>query len=127
MATLTAPNSSLLSLFCSVNFDKDRIVVAEHELTDSALIIYLEDRDDFKSTLDETVMVELPVAEFAKLIATSGINSYDGVKYSHSGRAYDARIEINEPIAWFEEDATTFERKTTIALVKDSLLKSTLL
>lgn len=102
--------SDLLMLMLSVNFDKSRIIIAEHEISEHFLTVYLEDSNDFKNTLEECLMYKLPVSQFASIITNEKLNSYPGVKYTESGRAYDADIEINEPISWYNEDATLYEQ-----------------
>jgi hypothetical protein len=124
-----APNHSLiklLSLFCSVNFDKTRIVIAEHELSENFLTLYLEDKEDFKADLADTVMYKLPISTFATIISNNELNSYPETLFTERGNAYEGRIEIASPTEWYENDASTYEKKYTLDMVKTHLLKSLL-
>lgn len=116
--------SGLLMLLLSANFEKRRIVIAEHELSDNFLTLYLEDRQDFKENLEDTLMYKLPVSTFAEIIKSENLNSYPGVKYTESGRGYDAQIEINAPIKWYEQDANPYQQKIAREAALAHILKS---
>ena len=115
-------NTELLSLFCSVNFDKNRINIAESDWNGEKLTLWLEDKQDFKEQLDDCVIVEVSSDKFAKIIADEKLNTYEAEKY-RDGYAYAADVEINKPIAWFEEDADQYFRKEAINAVLTKLLK----
>lgn len=121
---LQKTNAELLKLLISVNFDKSRIVIAEYELSDNFLTLYLEDKEDIKADLSDTLMYKLPVSKFAEIIRSENLNSYEGVKFTESGRSYNAQIEMNEPIAWFEQDASEFFKRETITAVLKHILKT---
>lgn len=114
---------SLLSLLCSVNFDKERIIIAEQERTVEGLTLYLEDKYDRKETLDETVLVEVSNEQFAEFIVKNELNSYPGTLFSESGRPYAGRIVISEPLDWYDQDASEYEQSYTRDLLKNNLLK----
>ncbi|WPU91849.1 hypothetical protein SNE25_21255 [Mucilaginibacter sabulilitoris] len=124
MATLTLQktNIDLLSLFCSANFDKNRISVADWELSENFLTLFLEDIKQPVTDLSECVLFKLPVSRFAQIITSNELNCYEGTLYSESGRTYDGMVVINEPIKWFKHDATPDELKQAIEVVKNSLL-----
>jgi hypothetical protein len=116
--------SGLILLLASANFDKSRITIAEHELSDHFLTLYLEDKQDFKENIEDTLMYKLPVSKFASIIEVEELNSYPGVKYSHEGRPYDAQIEINKPIKWYEQDANHYQQKIAREAALEYILKN---
>ncbi|WP_183567410.1 hypothetical protein [Mucilaginibacter sp. SP1R1] len=130
MATLTKElqktNISLLSLLCSANFDKSRIIIADYELSENFLTLYLEDKKYPASDLADALMYKLPVSKFAQIIEVNQLNSYSGTKYSTSGRAYADRIVIAEPINWFKQDTDSLEQQFALEVVKNQLLKSSI-
>ncbi|WP_114937527.1 hypothetical protein [Mucilaginibacter endophyticus] len=121
---LQRTNMSLLSLFCAANLDPKRIQIADLDLSECFLTLYLEDAQDIKATLDETLMFKLPVSKFAEIISAEGFNSYEGTRFSESGRAYTDRIVIAESIQWFKQDATPEEQQRVLESVKAIILKS---
>jgi hypothetical protein len=116
--------SGLLSLLLSANFERARIVIADHELSDNFLTLYLEDKQDFKDNLEDLLMYKLPISKFAGIIASENLNSYPGVKYTECGREYDAQIEINTPIKWYEQDANIYQQKIARETALEHILKS---
>ena len=110
-------------LIIGVDYNYSRIAVADHELTDDTLTLWLEDKHDFKNSLDECLRLDLPVRHFAKIIKQEGFNSYEGTKVHHKKKyAYKARIEINEALAWYRNDATNAEQQWA----RDAMLKAVL-
>ena len=107
-------------LVISVDYVYSRIAIADYDLNDQHLILWLEDKHDFKNTLDECLQLDIPVKQFAKLIKDEGFNSYEGSKmHATKNYVYKARIEINKPIAWYLNDATLTEQQwAREALVK---------
>ena len=102
-------------LVISVDYDYSRITIAEHEFDDDTLTLWLEDKQDFKNSLDECLQVDISLKQFAKVIKTENLNSYEGTKMSR-GRGiknfmYKTRIEINEPVTWYKDDATLTEQR----------------
>jgi hypothetical protein len=94
-------------LIITVDYDYSRITVAEHEINGETLTLWLEDKHDFKNSLEECLQVDLPLKQFAKVIKAENLNSYEGTKiHPKKGFVYQARIEINEPIKWYQEDAS---------------------
>ncbi|MGN6398747.1 MAG: hypothetical protein ACTHMI_24480 [Mucilaginibacter sp.] len=99
-------------LIISVDYDYSRITIADHDLTGDALTLWLEDKQDFKNTLDECLQVDIPVKQFARLIKEEGLNSYDGSRMHHAKNyVYKTRIEINAPIVWYRDDASLAEQQ----------------
>ncbi|RCH53921.1 hypothetical protein DJ568_15390 [Mucilaginibacter hurinus] len=110
-------------LIMSAEYDYERISIADHELDDERLTLWLEDKSDFKNTLDECLVVEIPVKKFAALIKAENLNSYEGVKVHPTKKiTYAARIEINEAITWYHHDATLREQRWA----REAMLKSIL-
>ncbi|RYZ93676.1 MAG: hypothetical protein EOP47_29310 [Sphingobacteriaceae bacterium] len=110
-------------LIISVDYDYSRISIADHDLTDDLLTLWLEDKHDFKNTLDECLQLDLPIRQFVKLIRSEGLNSYEGTKvHPKKGYTYKARIEISEPITWYKNDASSTEQ----LWARDAMLKAIL-
>ena len=101
-------------LIISVDYDYSRITIADHDLTEDVLTLWLEDK------LDECLQVDIPVKQFARLIKEQNLNSYEGSKIHHSKNyVYKTRIEINSPISWYQADASLYEQQHT----RDTVLK----
>jgi hypothetical protein len=99
-------------LIISVDYDYSRITIAENELDDDILTLWLEDKQDFKNSLDECLKLEIPAKQFAKIIKAENLNSYEGAKmHPTKNFVYKARIEINNPIGWYKDDASLIERQ----------------
>lgn len=99
-------------MIISVDYDYSRITVADHELNADTLTIWLEDKHDFKNSLEECLQVDLTTKQFAKVIRAENLNSYEGTKmHPKKNFIYKARIEINEPIRWYQEDASITEQQ----------------
>lgn len=58
----------------SIDYDYGRIDIAEHELTESKLVLWLEDKHDFKNSLDECLCFEITKKQFAKIIRDNNLN-----------------------------------------------------
>ena len=98
-------------LIISVDYDYSRITIADHDLTEDTLTLWLEDKHDFKNTLDECLQVDIPAKQFARIIKEENLNSYEGSKMHHSKNyVYKARIEINTPLQWYRDDASRTEQ-----------------
>jgi hypothetical protein len=107
-------------LVISVDYDYSRITIADHDLNDDILSLWLEDKHDFKNSLDECLQVDIPAKQFAKLIKDQNLNSYEGSKmHPVKNFVYKTRIEINEPITWYLDDATAAEQQWA----RDAILK----
>ncbi|RFZ85681.1 hypothetical protein DYU05_08815 [Mucilaginibacter terrenus] len=110
-------------LIISVNYDYSRICIAEHDLSDTTLTLWLEDKQDYKNTIDECLQVDIPIRDFAKLIKNENFNSYEGTRLHPCKKyVYKARIEINSPIKWYRNDATLVEQ----TWAREAMLKSIL-
>jgi len=110
-------------LIINVDYDYSRITVADHEINDDILTLWLEDKHDFKNSLDECLQVDLSIKQFAKVIKAENMNSYEGTKtHPKKGFAYKARIEINEPIKWYLEDASPNDQQWA----REAMLKTLL-
>jgi hypothetical protein len=55
-------------MIISVDYDYSRIGIADHELNDDILTLWLEDKHDFKNSLDECLQLDMSVKQFAKII-----------------------------------------------------------
>ena len=99
-------------LVISVDYDYSRITIADHETDDDMLILWLEDKHDFKNSLDECLQVNIPAKQFAKVIKAENLNSYEGTKmHPTKNFVYKTRIEVNEPMRWYQDDATITEQQ----------------
>ena len=99
-------------LVINVDYDYSRISIAEHEINGDYLTLWLEDKQDFKNTLDECLQLDISLKNFAKMIRAEGLNSYEGTKvHPKKSFLYKTRIELNEPITWYREDASQAEQQ----------------
>ncbi len=116
-------------LIISVDYDYSRITIADHELNEDALTLWLEDKQDFKNSLDECLQIDIPLKQFGKVIKAENLNSYEGTKlHSTKNFVYKTRIEINEPVCWYAEDAALIEqqwaREAVLRLLLTQLVES---
>jgi hypothetical protein len=110
-------------LIITVDYDYSRITIADHEINGDNFTLWLEDKHDFKNSLDECLQLDLPLKQFAKIIRTENLNSYEGNKmHPKRGFVYKTRIEINEPIRWYNEDASHIEQQWA----REAMLKTLL-
>jgi len=110
-------------LIITVDYDYSRITIADHEINGDTLTLWLEDKHDFKNSLEECLQVDLPLKQFAKLIRAENFNSYEGTKmHPKKNFVYKARIEINSPILWYQDDATPNEQQWA----REAMLKTLL-
>jgi len=110
-------------LIITVDYDYSRITIAEHEINGETLTLWLEDKHDFKNSLDECLQVDLTLRQFAKVIRAENLNSYEGTKmHPTKNFVYKTRIQINEPIKWYQEDASPTEQQWA----REAMLKSML-
>jgi hypothetical protein len=110
-------------LIITVDYDYSRISIADHEINGDTLTIWLEDKQDFKNSLDDCLQLDLPLKQFAKIIKAENLNSYQGTKlHPTKNFAYRTRIEINEAIKWYQEDASDTEQQWA----RESMLKAIL-
>jgi len=99
-------------LIISVDYDYSRISIADHELNDGNLTLWLEDKEDFKNSIDECLQLEISKKQFEKIIRAENLNAYEGVQM-HPVKNYlqKAWIEIAKPIEWYSEEATTVQQQ----------------
>jgi len=110
-------------LIITVDYDYSRISIADHEINGDTLTLWLEDKQDFKNSLDDCLQLDLPLKQFAKVIRNENLNSYEGSKmHPKKNFVYKTRIEINEPIKWYHEDASPTEQQWA----REAILKSIL-
>jgi hypothetical protein len=110
-------------LVISVDYDYSRITIADHDLNEDTLTLWLEDKHDFKNSLDECLQLDISAKQFAKLIKDENLNSYLGNKmHPTKNFVYRTRIEINEPVTWYLDDATLPEQQWA----RDTVLKKLL-
>ena len=121
---LQSTNSGLLQLLMAANFDKKRIVIADYDLSDHFLTLYLEDKKSPVADLSDALMYKLPVSRFAEVIKSEGLNSYEGTLYNESGRTYEGRIGIAKPIKWYNQDATLFQQESARDAALTCILKN---
>jgi hypothetical protein len=110
-------------MIISVDYDYSRISVADHELNGSILTLWLEDKHDFKNSLEECLQLDISTKQFAKIIRAENMNSYEGTKmHPKKNFIYKTRVEINEPIRWYLEDASLTEQQWARDAVVRSIL-----
>ena len=110
-------------MIISVDYDYTRISIADHELNDGNLTLWLEDKHDFKNSLDECLQMDITAKQFAKVIKNENLNSYEGTKMHPAKKfLFKTRIEINEPIKWYQEDASVTEQQWAREAVVKTLL-----
>ncbi len=110
-------------MIISVDYDYSRICIADHDINDDTLTLWLEDKQDFKNSLDECLQMDIKLKDFAKLIKTENLNSYEGSKmHPTKNFVYKARIEINTPVKWYLEDASNIEQQWA----REAMLKAIL-
>ena len=110
-------------LVIGVDYDYSRISIADHEISGDTLTLWLEDKHDFKNSLDECLELNIKLTNFAKMIREDNLNSYEGTQtHPKKGFVYKTRIEINEPIKWYREDASLTEQQWA----REAALKSVL-
>ncbi|WP_091152199.1 hypothetical protein [Mucilaginibacter pineti] len=115
--------NQLWRLIIAVDYDYSRIAIADHELNDEILTLWLEDKQDFKNSLDECLQLDIKATEFARLIKTENLNSYEGNKmHPTKNFVYKARIEINAPLKWYQDDAAIIEQQWA----REAMLKAIL-
>src|SRR3978361_1448445 len=99
-------------LVIGVDYDYSRISIADYEINGETLTLWLEDKQDFKNSLDDCLQLDISLKNFAKMIRTENLNSYEGTKMHAKGNyMYKTRIEINEPIRWYREAASPTEQQ----------------
>ena len=110
-------------MIISVDYDYSRISVADHEMNDGVLTLWLEDKQDFKNSLEECLQLDIPAKQFAKVIRNEKLNSYEGTKiHPKKGFIYKTQIEINEPVRWYREDASLIEQQWAREAVVKTIL-----
>ena len=110
-------------MIISVDYDYSRISVADHEMNDGILTLWLEDKQDFKNSLEECLQLDIPAKQFAKVIRNEKLNSYEGTKiHPKKGFIYKTQIEINEPVRWYREDASLIEQQWAREAVVKTIL-----
>ena len=110
-------------LIISVDYDYSRIAIADHDLNDETLTLWLEDKHDFKNSLDECLQVDIKAREFAKIIKGENLNSYEGSKmHPTKNFVYKVRIEINAPLKWYQDDAAIIEQQWAREAVLKTML-----
>lgn len=88
-------------LIISVDYDYSRITIADHEINEDTLTLWLEDKHDFKNSLEECLQVDISTKQLGKVIRAENFNSYEGTKmHPKKNFIYRTRIEINEPVRW---------------------------
>jgi hypothetical protein len=110
-------------LIISVDYTYSRIAIADHEINGQTLTLWLEDKQDYKNTLDECLQLHIPVSHLAKLIKTENLNSYEGTRMHPKKKyMYTTQIPISSPMNWYHNDATPAEQQWA----REALLKSIL-
>jgi hypothetical protein len=116
-------------LVISVDYDYSRISVADYEINGDTLTLWLEDKQDFKNSLDECLQLDISLKNFAKMIIADQLNSYEGTQmHPQKSFVYKTRIEVDEPIKWYKNDASEVEqqwaREAAVKSVLTQLIES---
>ncbi|WP_374950999.1 hypothetical protein [Mucilaginibacter sp.] len=99
-------------MIISVDYDYSRICIAEHELNEDTFTLWLEDKQDFKNSIDECLQLDITLKQFARIIKAENLNSYEGTKTHPTKQfVYKTRIQINEALHWYREDASLIEQQ----------------
>ena len=115
--------TALWWLLISVDYDYSRITIADHEISGENLTLWLEDKNDFKNTIDECLELVIPLKAFAKVIKAENLNSYEGTKMHPTKKfVYTTRIEISEAIYWYQQDASLTEQQWAREAVVKTIL-----
>jgi hypothetical protein len=110
-------------LIISVDYTYSRIAIADHEINGKTLTLWLEDKQDYKNTLDECLQLHVPVSHLTKLIKAENMNSYEGTRMHPTKKyIYTTQIPISSPMNWYQNDATPAEQ----LWAREALLKSIL-
>ena len=110
-------------MIISVDYDYSRICIADHELNDTTLTLWLEDKQDFKNSLEECLQLDFSAKQFAKVIRNENLNSYEDTKMHPTKKfLFTTRVEVNEPIRWYQEDASAVEQQWAREAVLKNLL-----
>lgn len=118
-----ALKNKLWWLIISVDYDYSRVKIADNFLGETNLILWLEDGHDFKDSIDDCLPLTVSLRDFAKVIEAENLNSYEGTKmHPTKNFVYKTRIQINEPIKWYNEDATLTEQQWA----RESVIKAVL-
>lgn len=115
-----AEEVKLLMFFTSVNFDKHRIEIVENDFNGETLTLWLQDKFDRPNE----ITIEVPVDVMAYVIEKNHHNQYMGEKYTQRGRQYQAWVEIDTPISWYDNDATSFGQQCVREDVLEHLLNN---
>jgi hypothetical protein len=116
-------------LIISVDFDYSRIAIADHELNGDILTLWLEDKHNYKNSIDECLQADIHIKQFARIIKSEGLNSYEGTRvHPDKNFAYKSRIVVNEPIRWYRDDASpteqTWAREAMIKAILTQLVET---
>jgi len=110
-------------MIITVDYDYSRITIADHEFNHGTLTIWLEDKHDFKNSLEECLQLDITAKQFGRVIRQEGLNSYEATKmHPTKGFLYQTRIEVNDPVRWYQEDATLVEQQWAREAVVRSIL-----
>lgn len=110
-------------LIISVDYNYSRICIADNDFNNDTLTLWLEDKQDFKNSLDECLQLDFTDKQFARIIKAENLNSYEGQKlHPNKQFAYKTRIQINEPIKWYIEDASRVEQQWAREAVLKTIL-----
>ncbi|MCJ8208675.1 hypothetical protein MUY27_03080 [Mucilaginibacter sp. RS28] len=110
-------------LIISVDFNYSRICIADYDLDENQLVLWLEDKHDYKNTLDECLQLQVPLKQFGRLINNEQLNSYDVSEMHPENKfVYRSRRIINDAINWYRNDASLIQQQWA----REALLKHVL-
>ena len=110
-------------LIISVDFDYSRIAIADYEINDDILTLWLEDKHDFKNSLDECLQSDINLKQFARVISTEKMNTREHTCLHPLKKfVYKKTTTINQPIRWYMDDASPMEQ----GWAREAMLKAIL-
>lgn len=86
----------LWGLIIGVDYDYIRISIAEHELTSEGLTLWIEDKNDFKTHLDECLKLTISNKDFGMIIRLDNQKNTEALKY---------------PLIWYSDTARLIEQQ----------------
>lgn len=116
----------IFDLLVSTDFDVKRIVIADQELTDAALVLRIEDKENPKGRLDECIELPIAINELIAFISKNNHNTYEWFSKSRGGRMFKDRVMINEPLAFYIQDASVVHQGWIREEILEELLKELL-
>lgn len=95
----------ILSIDPSGKISPELISISEHEITGESLVLWLE--STYSPSIEDCVIIEVPLKQFGQIILEEDLNQYGS----------------DDPILWYDEEATRVQRKWAREAVLKTILK----